>query len=247
MSKEDSKFTVIIKTFNSENTLINTLESVCSFGEIIALDGHSTDDTIDILNEYKVKTVFFDKFDYENAFNQAVKEAKGDWILVLEDNETVSENLLQELDNYSKNPKKKRFSIAFDIKTFYLNKEIKSAKEKNIVRFFKKEYCSYKKNSIKIISGKTCKIKNGYILKYISADISRCLTGAIDKNREILKHSDKIISSPIIRPILEFIKYYIFKFGFLDGYRGFIFAKEKYIERFILEVMFLEKNFKENK
>ena len=248
--KNESKFSVLIKTFNSENTIINTLESVCSFGEIIAIDMHSSDDTLDILKEYKVKVIFSDKVNPSEAYNQALFEAQGDWILVLEDDEIPPENLLNELVNYSKNPKKNKFSVSFTIKTFYLNKEIKSAKRKNVIKFFKKEYCDFKNDNsyeLNLKQGKTFKLKNESILKYLQSDISKFIENAIYKNKNILKFSNKITSSVVIRPILEFIYYYIFKFGFMDGLRGYIFAKEKAFEKFILEVMFLEKKFKEKK
>ena len=247
MKNDEQKISIIIKTSNSGETLINTLEAISTLGEIIAIDEHSTDDTADILNEYKVKIIFTDKFDCVAAYNQAIEEAKGDWILMLEDDEIVQDDLLSELENYAKNPKKNKFALSFDIKTFYLNKEIKCAKRKNVLKFFKKGYCEFKNANLKIKVGKVNKIKGKCILKYVSGDIAKFLNNVVDKNRIKLKNTDKIVPSPVLKPVFEFIKYYIFKLGFIDGYRGFIYAKERYIEKFALEVMFLEKNFKENK
>ncbi len=254
MVKNESKYTVIVKTCNSGETLANTLESVCSFGEIIAVDFHSTDDTPDILKEYKVKTIFTDKFDVSGSYNQTLDEAKGDWILVLEDDEIVPEELLLELENYARNPKKNRNSIAFDIKLFYLNKEIKSAKIKNVVRFFKKNACVFdeKRNfELSVKEGKIYKfsknlrIKNKFILKYLQSDISRFVINVTEKNKNILKTQNKIAPSVVIYPCFSFIYYYFIRLGFLDGMRGFVFAKGKMIEKFILQVMLLEKQFKE--
>lgn len=248
MKKEEPKISIITKTYNSGETLVSTLESVSTFGEIIAIDEHSTDDTLDILKEYKVKTIFADKNNLTFALNQALEEARGNWIFILEDDEIVPKTLLDKIQNYILNPKKNRNCLSFEIKTFYLNKEIKSAKEKNIIRFFKKGCCVFKENNsfeLKLKEGKSFKIKKDYILKYLQSDISRYLNNILEKNKNILKFENSKSCSPILAPIAEFFKFYIFKLGIFDGIRGLIFARKKATEKFILETMIFEKKSKE--
>ena len=59
--KKVSMLRPIIKTKNCEDNICNTLESIKEFDEIIILDEHSTDDTVEIAKEYKTKTIFTDK------------------------------------------------------------------------------------------------------------------------------------------------------------------------------------------
>ena len=61
MEENNLKITAIIKTQNCENTICDTLESIKELDEIIILDEHSTDDTIEIAKEYKAKIIFTDK------------------------------------------------------------------------------------------------------------------------------------------------------------------------------------------
>ena len=56
------------------------------------------------------------------------------------------------------------------------------------------------------------------------------------------KEADKISASIILKPALIFIYWYFVKKAVLDGRRGFIFAKQKYLEEFILQTMILEGN-----
>ena len=250
MKNTNQKISIIIKTLNSGETLVNTLESVSQFGEIIAIDEHSTDDTIDILNEYKVKIIYSDKFNLTPTLKQAEEESKGDWIFLLNDDEIIPKSLLNKIAEYIETPKKNKFSLLFDIKTFYLNKEIKSAGRKNILKFFKKGFCEFKNDNtfeVELKKGKTYKIKHDFILKYVQNDISKHLNVFINRNKNILKNSNKISSSVILKPVFTFFYFYILKFGFLDGIRGYIFAKMKFFEKLILEIMILEKNFKEKK
>ena len=61
MKEEKIKISAIIKTDNCEDTICDTLESIKNFDEIIVVDLHSCDDTIQIAKEYKAKIIFADK------------------------------------------------------------------------------------------------------------------------------------------------------------------------------------------
>ena len=251
--EEKIKVSAILKTKNNEEKLCETLESIKDFDEIIIIDEHSTDDTVEIAKEYKAKLIYADKNDFSIAQNQALSEAKNEWIFILEENEIIPQKLIFEIQNYISNPKKNKNCVSFFQKSFYLNKEIKSALTKNNLRLFKKEFAEFKNNyslDLKLKSGKIHKIKpnrkakNAYILKYIEADISKAILEILDKTKIKYKETDKISASIFIKPILEFIYWYLIKKAFLDGRRGFIFAKKKYIETLLLQIMILEKGYK---
>ncbi len=238
---------VIIKTKNAQNTLYSTLESTKNCDEIIVLDEHSTDDTIEIIQEYRAKIIYFDEI--KSAFNQAINEAKNDWIFIIEQDEIISNNLLNEIKNYISNPKKNKDIVSFKLKTFYLKKEIKAAREKNLLRLFKKGSVDFSfEPELKINKkGKVFKLKSNYkkdnscILKYLESDISKTLQKIILKDKILSKNIDK--STGIIKkPILKFLYWYLFKGAIFDFEYGFIFSKLKFIEEFILQVMILEKN-----
>lgn len=250
MAKNDFKITTIIKTHNSEKTLCEVIEAIKDLSEIIIVDCHSTDDTIEIAKEYKTKIIYSDKNELQNTLNNAINEASFDWILFLEDDEIIPQNLLFELENYTENPKKNKFALTLSKKTFLLNKEIKAARTKQELRFFKKEkaifinsYSPY----LKITSGKVYKlnknfkIKNLYILKYQNFDISKKLHEFIDENKILLKNPKTKKISVFIKPFFTFLRIYLFKRAFLNGRLGFIYATEEAIKKFIFEVMLYEK------
>ena len=248
--EEKIKVSAIIKTKNSENKLCETLESIKDFDEIILIDEHSNDDTVEIAKEYKVKIIYADKNDFAIAQNQVLVEAKNDWIFVLEENEIIPQKLIFEIQNYISNPKKNKNCVSFFQKNFYLNKEIKSALKRNVLRLFKKDSATFLNEyslDLKLINGKIHKIKpnskfkNACILKYVEPDISKNILDIIDKARFNYKHIDKNSASVILKPCFEFIYWYFIKKSIFDGRRGFIFAKQKYIQSFIIQVMILER------
>lgn len=247
--EEKIKVSVIVNTKNCENKFCDTLESIKDFNEIIVIDEHSSDDTVEFAKEYKAKIIYADKNNLSLAQNQALAEAKNDWIFIVEQNEIIPQRLIFEISNYISKPKKNKFCCSFYQKTFYLNKEVKSALSKDNLRLFKKDYVQFKNDysfDLKLKSGKIHKIKpsskakNAYILKFLEADILKSSAKMLDKIRYEYKNIDKISSSIIIKPIFNFIYWYFVKKAFLDGRRGFILAFSKYLECYILQVMILE-------
>ena len=71
---------------NNENKLCETLESIKDFDEIIVIDEHSSDDTVEIAKEYKAKVIYADKNNLPLALNQALEESKNEWIFIINEN-----------------------------------------------------------------------------------------------------------------------------------------------------------------
>ena len=138
---------------------------------------------------------------------------------------------------------------SFHLRNFYLNKEIKSAKEKNVLRLFKKDHATFKNDfSLEIETNeKIHKIKpsansrNACILKFNKTPIAKEIIEIVEYNKNLIKEPKKIKPSIFIKPTKVFFYYYFIKGGFKDGVNGFIYAKKKYIQSFIFEVMLQEK------
>ncbi len=100
------KVSIIIATFNSEQTLHLALDSVLNQTfqewECIVVDGLSGDNTIKIVEEYEARDPRIrhisekDKGIYD-AFNKGWKLAKGEWIYYLGSDDMVTENGIADL------------------------------------------------------------------------------------------------------------------------------------------------------
>ena len=97
-----------ILTFNSEETLKRTLESVKDFAEIIICDGCSTDNTLEIAKEYGCKIILQDsKFknsdnsikNFGGIRNQCLDAATYNWFLYIDSDETISKGLKEKIEN----------------------------------------------------------------------------------------------------------------------------------------------------
>ena len=78
--EEKIKISAIINTKNNENRLCETLESIKDFDEIILIDEHSSDDTVEIAKEYVLISKTW--LTYNKQWKQwRERKSHKDWIL----------------------------------------------------------------------------------------------------------------------------------------------------------------------
>ena len=83
---------------NNQKTITKTLESLKSFDEVLVLDTGSTDETVPIAKQYSNVQIIFQKFTHFGPLrNQVAKLAKNDWILAIDSDEVLSDELIQEI------------------------------------------------------------------------------------------------------------------------------------------------------
>lgn len=100
------KLSIAMIVKNEARCLARCLRSVQSFAdEIIVVDTGSTDDTIKIAGEHGAKNFAFAWCDdFSAARNFSLAQATGEWILVLDADESVSERLAGEIKTFIKGP-----------------------------------------------------------------------------------------------------------------------------------------------
>lgn len=255
VKQEKIKLSVIIKTKNSDEHLCETLEALKCVDEIIILDNHSTDDTIEIAKEYRAKIIYIDSTDFASSQTQVLQESQNDWILILDEKEIVPYKLLKQIEEYILKPKKNKNALCLAIKTFYLQKEIKSLRQKAVLRVFKKgcaEFLNDYSLELKLKSGKIHKLNKNLkendncVLKFVENDIFSNILDLIELAKNKSKHTNTP-PSIIIKPLNTFFYWYLFKKGIFDGKYGFMFSKLKFIEEFLINTSLLEKKFKGEK
>jgi len=93
---------VVIITYKEETNLPRTLESVKPLvadgkGEIIIIDSGSTDRTVEIARSYGAKVFIEDWKGYAAQKNSALQKATGDWILSLDADESIDQELAAQI------------------------------------------------------------------------------------------------------------------------------------------------------
>ncbi len=102
-----NKISVVINTFNEEKTIEGAIKSVAWADEITICDMHSEDRTVEIAKKAGAKVIFHKKIDYvEPARNFAISKASGDWVLILDPDEEVAQQLAKRLKMIASGMKK---------------------------------------------------------------------------------------------------------------------------------------------
>lgn len=97
-----SKISATILVKNGEQTLLECLESLKCFDEIILLDNQSSDDTLKIAETFRMKfpnlRIYSSEFIGFGALkNLALSYAKNEWIFSIDADEVLESDCLEEL------------------------------------------------------------------------------------------------------------------------------------------------------
>ncbi|WP_115707459.1 glycosyltransferase family 2 protein [Legionella sainthelensi] len=223
---------VIIITKNEEQNIRRCLESVQFADEIIVLDSGSTDSTVAIAKEYTGNVYSTDWPGYGAQKQRALSKAQCDWVLNLDADESVSQELQQEMIRAMASDSADAFRVA--IQMYFYNQPLRySSSPKRHARLFKRANAYFSDDIVheKIVlpdGARIGKIKSP-IMHHSFKDVSHVLY----KLNKYSSYSAKTYISKQKRPSLTktlagtlwmFFRCYIVQRGFLDGKRGFIFA-----------------------
>lgn len=88
------KLSVVINTFNEEKNIERAIKSVGFADEIVVCDMYSDDDTAVIAKKLGAKIIFHKRVGFvEPARNLAISQSQGEWVLILDADEEISDGL----------------------------------------------------------------------------------------------------------------------------------------------------------
>lgn len=243
---KESKLSVAIIAFNEERIIDKTLLSLSNLAdEIIFVDSFSTDKTPIIAKNYQV-TLFQKKWSgYSEQKNFAISKCTGNWILSLDADEVLTEELKTEikekinLNNATDGYKvARRFFIGEKLIKYggyYPDYQLRLFKRDSGAKFNLREI----HESI-ALSGKVELLQNP-LNHYAYTDIND-YKEALEKysilaSKEI---KNKKYYLPLFRSLWSFIFRYFFRLGFLNGKLGFDLAKT--YSKYVYQKYLLAKN-----
>ena len=226
------KISATVITFNEEHNIRRCLESIRWVDEIVVIDSHSTDRTIEICKEFTDKVIQRDWPGHIDQKNYAVDSATHDWILSLDADEEVSPELLQELKAIAQNGPTVD-GYAMPRKVHYLNRWIRYGGwyPDHKVRLFNRQKARWGgiNPHDRIIMDSKPIYLTGDLYHYSFRDVSahiRQINSFTSIGAEELMARDIKPSwfRLMLHPLAKFFKSYILKAGFLEGRAGFYIA-----------------------
>lgn len=231
-----TKISAIINTWNEEENIKRCLESVRRIAdEIIVVDMHSKDRTAAIAKKFGAKVFSYKYTSYvEPARNFALAKAKGDWILILDADEEISEDLAKILQELT--PHKEINFYRLPRKNIIFGKWVKHSRwwpDYNI-RFFKKGSVrwSEKIHSVPLTRGDGRDIEAKeinaiihYHYKSISQYLERLNRYTEIQAKELIDNNYQFNWSDLIRkPMGEFLSRFFVGESYKDGLHGLALA-----------------------
>lgn len=243
------KISAVVLTKNNQKTIKKTLESLESFDNVVVYDNGSVDNTLDIVKEFSnvhlVEGVF-------NGFgwtkNKAVSYALYDWIVIVDSDEVIDNELLYALQTKILDEK---VVYQLNFKAFYKDIQVKYCGWNNqkIKRIYNRKITKYNDNHVHediINDGLKIELLEGYIEHYSYQTISQFVQKADHYSTLFAQNNvGKRSSSPfkaILNAKYSFLKTYFFKRGFLDGYVGLVIAFSHMVTNFYKYMKLYELN-----
>ncbi|MFN7311917.1 MAG: glycosyltransferase family 2 protein [Bacteroidota bacterium] len=226
----------VIITFDEAKHIERCIKSVLPVAdEVLICDTNSTDETVKIATELGAKVIVNPFIGFGATKNKANQNAQHNWILSIDADEVLSEELIKELHQL-KNNLDNNVVYAFKRLNNYCGKWIRYGGWNPDIkpRLFNKEHAQWNlaevhesliypnKTSTQLLKGEL------YHYSYLSIDqhLQKIEKYSTRGAHELIKRNKKTtFIKRYLSPLFRFVRDYFFKLGFLDGKYGFIIAK----------------------
>ncbi len=220
----------IVIAYNEEDSIERCLKSVKGFSdEIIVVDSQSTDGTARRARVLADKVVTHTWEGYSNQKTFAVSLCRNDWIFWIDADEEATPELQKEIC------KLKFDKAGYSIKRHnrYLEKWIDHGtwNPDIVLRLFRKNAGHFSDVLVHehvVLNGPQTLLENPlnhYSYQSISHHLSKMNRFTTLAAKQMLSKGKKCgVADLIVRPVMHFLKSYIFRKGFLDGRHGIVIA-----------------------
>ncbi len=246
--------TVIITTYNEAQNVQAALLSVTDYAaEIIVVDSFSTDGTVEIINDKfpQVNLLHRKYIGPSDQKNWTIPQAQNEFILLMDADERATPAMWQEIENIMQQPEIMKDAYQIGFTHFFMNQLVRYSGWQNdkTIRFIRRDKCRYNDNRVHeeiIIEGLQVGFLKAKFLHYTFKDAIHFVNKQVRYARWSAEDYDKITRQItwyhlIVKPFFRFIKHFIIKRGFLDGYVGLIISSVAAWSVFMRYFFLLEK------
>ncbi len=233
------KLSVVLATHNEEKNMARCLESIGQLAdEIIIVDGRSTDNTVKIAKKYDARIILVDNdpTHFHSQKKIAIDAAKGEWILQLDADECLTEELSKEI-LYHLNHKSEENGFWIPRSNYFLGRFLTKGGQypDYTMRLYKRGKGNLPAKDVHeqaVVLPPVGYLRNP-MLHYGTPDFENYLVRN-NKYTSLLSEQLSKQDTPInfvsalnyllFMPLKEFIWIYFRHRGYVDGFPGFVFA-----------------------
>jgi glycosyltransferase involved in cell wall biosynthesis len=226
---------IVIVCKNEKGNIERVLDSLAGLtDDILIYDNGSTDGTLDVLKHYPVRVHQGDWMGYGKTKQQSVLLAKHDWILHLDADEAIDGTLKQALLSVELKNSKEVYSLQY--KNFLGKKHLRFGEWGTDwhVRLFNRKKVNWDDAAVheQLLMPQDIVIKKleGYVLHRTMKDTVEYANkmvryALLNAEKQFQKGKPSTWIKRYISPAFSFIKNYVFRLGFLDGWEGLFSAR----------------------
>lgn len=220
--------TVAVIALNAGSQIGPCLASAGFADEILVVDSGSTDDTVEVARRHGARVETKEWLGFGRQKQHAVAIARNDWVLCLDADERVSEPLARSLRAALASRSYHAYRMAR--RNRFLGKWLAHGEGYPdwTVRLFHRAHAGWSNDEVHEAVLTTVEVGrlDGDLLHDSAEDIA---TYMVKQNRYTTLHAEALFSQGVragywrlaASPLMRFIKFYILRFGFLDGGPGF--------------------------
>jgi len=248
-----NQITPLILTYNEAPNIDRALQKLTWASRIVVIDSYSTDETLNLAAAYPQTEVFQRKFDtHTNQWNFGIEQVKTDWILSLDADYALSDNLLNELKLLSPPENVDGYFASFQYCVF--GKPLRGTilpPRQLLFRKVSSIYVDDGHTQLLTVKGKSSSL-TGSVLHDDRKPLSRWLWA---QDRYMVIEAEKLLKTPdielsigdrlrklkLIAPFVVLLYCLLLKGGILDGWRGWYYAFQRMFAEILLSLKLMEK------
>jgi glycosyltransferase involved in cell wall biosynthesis len=239
-----------IITYNEAERIEDCIRSLGACDEVLVVDSHSTDATRERARALGARVIERDWPGYRSQKEFAVRSAAHDWVLCVDADERLSPELRGEVERLREAGFPGHAGWSVPRLTDYLGRFLRhgNAYPDRLVRLFDRRHGRWVGHEIHEnthVEGRVGRLR-GHLLHYSYRSLS-------DHQQRMQRYAQLMaqalfdsgrrgcLSCVLINPAWRFLRGYVFRLGFLDGWRGLVFAlveanyvRQKYLQLFVL-------------
>jgi glycosyltransferase involved in cell wall biosynthesis len=247
-----SRLSACIITHNEADRIGDCLRSVAFCDEVLVVDSHSTDATRDIASSLGARVIERDWPGFRSQKQFAVDNATADWVLCLDADERVTAGLRVQIEALRDSGFEGYAGWSVPRITDYFGRFLRhgNAFPDRLVRLFDRRrggWTGYEIHENTRVTGRVGRLR-GYLEHYSYRSLS-------DHHERMRRYADLMaralyergrrggLLKAIVNPQWRFIRGYLLRLGFLDGWRGLVFAliEANYVRRKYLQLYMLSR------
>lgn len=237
----------VVLARNEEKDIEDCLKSLSWADEVIIVDDHSTDKTVQIAKKYtnRILTRSLDE-DFASQRNFGLEKAKGEWVLFIDPDERIDKKLVSEIKEAIE---ENRFDgLCFKRQDYFLGRWLRFGETAGVrlLRLAKKNSGKWVRpvHEVWEVEGKVGELIepiSHFSHPHISEFVEKIsLNTTIDAQYYYKQGKKFSLFELLFFPKAKFIKAYFLKLGFLDGLPGLIMAVLMSVNSFLIRVKLWE-------